>query len=98
EYKAKHENCSLSLIISSNSHAVVSAPELSGKSYLLEHSQTIIAENYGIPILLSPVRLQQLSSGSIYYFIAGILGFCTAKQVEDWNQGTRLFILIDDVD
>jgi hypothetical protein len=94
----KHEKISLLSILTSNRHTIVLSPDLSGRTYLLEHCETIIADGKGLPVFLKGKDLPTSAPRSIESLIASNLKFCTPKQLEDLSKQSRIFLLVDDLD
>ncbi|HEY1661696.1 MAG TPA: hypothetical protein VGI03_04695 [Verrucomicrobiae bacterium] len=85
-------------ILFSNEHALVTAPELSGKTYLLEHIECLIAEAQAVPIVLHKDDFADGKITSIYSLVSKKLGFYSAHDIEELVKNVRLFLLVDDID
>jgi hypothetical protein len=93
----KKEKIPLSTIISDPNHAIIFAPPLSGRTYLLEHIKYQVAQLGKICVLFKSEDIPKGES-KIENLIAQALGFASPKQVKELQQGTGVVLLVDDID
>jgi hypothetical protein len=95
--KKKESSVRLADIISDVQHSLVLAPELSGKTYLLDHVECLVAED-AIPVRVTKDSFAQGKPSSIFGLIAKQLGFYSGHEVERISENIKFFLLIDDID
>lgn len=85
-------------VLAHSEHTVIVAPELSGKTYLLEHAESVIANENCVPLALSVSELKSLLQQTVHSLIAHKLKFIGAKEVERFVQEIKVFLIIDNID
>lgn len=91
------EKITLQSIISEVAHAIICAPPLSGRSYLLEHLRCKFAEAGCISLIVPGNELPK-GDLKIENLIAQKLGFVSPRQIRDLQRSARMVLLVDDID
>ena len=91
------DNVSIDNLIRTERHTIINAPELSGKTYLLEHLQCIIADKGSIPIML-PASSYNDQSINVMHLISKEIGGFTLKEVEELTANINCVLIIDNID
>ena len=91
------EKITLKTIISERTHAVICAPPLSGRSYLLEHLRVKFSEAGRVCLIINGRDLLK-GDARLEALIASHLGFASPKQVKELQQSAGLVMLVDDID
>jgi hypothetical protein len=92
-----HENLDLSSILTSAKHVIIAGGDLSGKSYLLEHLQSVVAQGQSVPFLLSPTNFTATHK-TVFQLLTKQLPSYSARDIEELGGSTRIVLLVDDID
>ena len=95
--QAIHEKIALQSIVSEKGHAIICAPPLSGRTYLLEHLRCKFSEAGHVSLI---IKGSDLPNGDFKpeNLVAQRLGFASPKQIKDLQQSSNIVLLVDDID
>lgn len=85
-------------IVDHKNHTIIIGGDLSGKSYLLERIDYLIAERDGIPVLIDSATRSEINNSAIERAASLVLSFYRPDQIALLAESQTIHILIDDID
>lgn len=96
QVKRVETKISLKDVLDSRQHFVIVAGDLSGKTFLLERIEYLLAENNAIPVFLAAETFGSEKVGGIQKYIAKATGCLTVSEVDTVGLSRPFTLLVDD--